>query len=40
MLSTRAPAIAAISSTSCGACAMTGSAPSDKVALAVSFMTT
>ena len=40
MLSTSAPATEAISSTSCGACAITGSAPIASVAFAVSFMTT
>ncbi len=40
MLSTSAPASVAISSTSCGAWAITGSAPRARVALAVSFMTT
>src|SRR5204863_430772 len=40
MLSTRAEAAVAISSTSWTACAITGSAPSASVALAVSFMTT
>ena len=40
MLSTSAAATEAISSTSCGACAITGSAPSASVAFAVSFMTT
>ena len=40
MLRTSADARPTISSTSCGACAMTGSAPSASVAFAVSFMTT
>ena len=40
MLRTSAPATAAISATSSGACAMTGRAPIASVALAVSFMTT
>ena len=40
MLSTSAPATEAISSTSSTACAITGSAPRARVALAVSFMTT
>ena len=40
MLRTSAPASATISSTSSGACAITGSAPSASVAFAVSFMTT
>ena len=40
MFSTSAEATEAISSTSCSACAITGSAPSARVALAVSFMTT
>ncbi len=40
MLSTSADAALAISSTSWSACAITGSAPSARVALAVSFMTT
>jgi hypothetical protein len=40
MLITSAEASPAISSTSCGACAITGSAPSARVAFAVSFMTT
>ena len=40
MFSTRAPATDAISSTSSGAWAMTGSAPIASVAFAVSFMTT
>ena len=40
MLSTSAPASATISSTSSRACAMTGSAPSARIAFAVSFMTT
>ncbi len=40
MLSTSADASPTISSTSCGACAMTGSAPIASVAFAVSFMTT
>jgi hypothetical protein len=40
MLSTSAEAALAISSTSCSACAITGSAPRASVALAVSFMTT
>jgi len=40
MLRTSAPAIAAISSTSSRACAITGSAPSASVAFAVSFITT
>ena len=40
MFSTSAPATDAISSTSSIACAITGSAPSESVAFAVSFMTT
>ncbi len=40
MLSTSAPAKPTISSTSSGAWAITGSAPSASVALAVSFITT
>jgi hypothetical protein len=40
MLRTSAPATEAISSTSSTACAITGSAPRESVALAVSFMTT
>ena len=40
MLSTSAPAKKTISSTSSGACAITGRAPSASVALAVSFITT
>ena len=40
MFSTSAPANPTISSTSSGACAITGSAPSASVAFAVSFMTT
>ncbi len=40
MFRTTAPAIEANSSTSPGACAMTGSAPSARIALAVSFITT
>ena len=40
MFRTSAPANPAISSTSSGACAITGSAPSASVAFAVSFITT
>jgi hypothetical protein len=40
MFRTSAPASATISSTSSAAWAMTGSAPSARVAFAVSFMTT
>ena len=40
MLSTSAPARPAISRTSSFACAITGSAPSARIAFAVSFMTT
>ena len=40
MLRTSAEARPTISSTSSGACAITGSAPSASVAFAVSFMTT
>jgi len=40
MLSTSAPATVAVSATSSGARAITGSAPIARVALAVSFITT
>ena len=40
MLSTSAPARPTISATSSWACAITGSAPSARIAFAVSFMTT
>ena len=40
MLSTSAPASPTISRTSSFACAITGSAPSARIAFAVSFMTT
>ncbi len=40
MLSTSAPASPTISATSSWACAITGSAPSARIAFAVSFMTT
>ena len=40
MFRTSAPANPTISSTSSGACAITGSAPSASVAFAVSFITT